>query len=94
MNKLSLALLLGVTAISLLAPELAFCGVESTLSNIQSTLINRILPLVGALGMVFAAFSFFSGNPNAKGHLMLAIIGAVVGFGAPSIIDFIRSLVH
>lgn len=71
----------------------AFGSVESSLMAVQSKLINVILPLAGILGLVFAAFSFFSGNVNARSHLILAIIGAAVGFGAPSIIAFIRGLI-
>lgn len=78
----------------MLAPAIGLCSVESTLSAVQSKLINVILPLAGILGLCFAAFSFFTGSPNARQHLWLAIIGAVVGFGAPSIIAFIRGLVN
>jgi hypothetical protein len=78
----------------LLFPELGHCSVESTLSNISSRLISVILPLVSILGLVFAAISFAMGNPNARGHLMLAIFGAAVGFGAPSIVAFIRGLIQ
>ncbi len=34
------------------------------------------------------------GSPNARAHLILAIIGTVVGFAAPSIIAFIRGMVQ
>ena len=78
----------------ILMPTLAFASVESSLLAVQSKLINVILPLAGILGLVFAGFSFFMGNENARGRLILAIIGAVVGFAAPSIIDFIRTLVN
>lgn len=78
----------------LLAPVMAFASVESSLMAVQSKLINTVLPLVGILGLVFAAFSFFTGSQNARSHLILAIMGAVVGFGAPSIIQFIQSLIH
>ena len=78
----------------MLLPELGFCSVESTLSNISTRLISVILPLVAILGLVFAAISFAMGNPNARSHLILAIFGAAVGFGAPSIIAFIRGLVQ
>lgn len=78
----------------LLAPAMAFASVESSLMAVQSKLINTVLPLVGILGLVFAAFSFFTGSQNARSHLILAIMGAVVGFGAPSIIQFVQSLIH
>lgn len=78
----------------LFAPAMAFASVESSLMAVQSKLINTVLPLVGILGLVFAAFSFFTGSQNARSHLILAIMGAVVGFGAPSIIQFVQSLIH
>lgn len=78
----------------LLVPALGYCSVESTLTAVQSKLINVILPLCGILGLCFAAFSFFTGNPGARSHLILACAGACVGFGAPSIIAFIRGLVN
>lgn len=80
--------------VMLLAPAMAFASVESSLMAVQSKLINTVLPLVGILGLVFAAFSFFAGSQNARSHLILAIMGAVVGFGAPSIIQFVQSLIH
>jgi hypothetical protein len=88
---LPLAIVMGAVV---LIPSLGFCSVESTLTAVQSKLINVILPLAGILGLCFAAFSFFTGNPGARQHLWLAIIGACVGFGAPSIIAFIRGLVN
>lgn len=75
-------------------PAVGFASVESTLSAVQTKLISTVLPLAAILGLVFAGLSFVAGSPNAKGRLMLAIMGAVVGFGAPSIMEFIRSLVH
>ena len=84
---------LSVLAITFM-PSLGFCDVQGTLENIQLQLVDRILPLCAVLGLVFSAFSFFTGNPNARSHLWLAIIGMVVGFGAESIMRFIQSLVH
>lgn len=77
-----------------LAPTLGFCTVESSLMAVQSRLIGTILPLVAILGLVFAALSFVLGSPRAKSHLMLAIIGAIVGFGAPSIVSWIQGLIQ
>ncbi len=75
-------------------PAICFGSVETTLSAIQTRLITTVLPLAAILGLVFAGLSFVAGSQNAKGRLMLAIVGAIVGFGAPSIIEFIRSMVH
>lgn len=77
-----------------LSPEVALASVESSLGAIQDKLINVLLPLAGIIGLCFAAFSFFVGNPNAKSHLYLAMLGAGIGFGAPSIIAFIRGVVN
>lgn len=93
--KLSKTAMFSIIAISvLLVPAVGYCSVESTLGAIQSKLINVILPLAAVLGLVMSAFSFFTGSPNARSHLWLAIIGACVGFGAPSIIAFVRGLVN
>lgn len=94
MNKNILAYSGVIGLATLLGPEIALASVESTLTAIQSKLITTILPLCAILGLVFGAFSFFMGNPNARTHVILAIIGAVIGFGAPSIVAFVRSLVH
>ena len=83
-----------VVSLILLLPALGFCSVESSLSAIQMKLISTILPLAAILGLVVAGLSFVAGSPNAKGHLILAIIGALIGFGAPSIVAFLRGLVN
>jgi type IV secretory pathway VirB2 component (pilin) len=75
-------------------PMLGFCSVESSLSAVQSKLIGTILPLAAIIGLVFAGLSFVAGSQNARSHLMLAIIGAAIGFGAPSIVSWIQSLIH
>ena len=81
-------------AAAFLGPDIALASVESSLSAIQNNLINVILPLMGIIGLCFAALSFFLGNPNARAHLFLAMLGAAIGFGAPSIIAFIRSVIN
>jgi type IV secretory pathway VirB2 component (pilin) len=50
--------------------------------------------MVGILGVVWAGLSFVLGKENARNHLILALIGVAVGFGAPSLITLIRSLVN
>jgi hypothetical protein len=90
----SIFLVLIAFAVITITPEIGFCSVESTLSTIQARLISTILPLAAILGLVVAGLSFVAGSPNARQHLWLAIIGAVVGFAAPSIIAFIRGMVQ
>ena len=88
---LYVALIIGAT---FLLPQLGYCDVEGTLGNIRDTLITKLMPLAGVLGLCWASFSFFMGNPNARARLWLAIIGALIGFGAPSIIDYVKAFVN
>ncbi len=78
----------------MLSPDLAFGTVESSLSAVQEKLVGTLLPLAAICGLVFAGFSFVAGRPNARNHLALAIMGAIIGFGAESIVSLIRSLIH
>lgn len=85
---------LAVALLMLIVPEIGYCSVESSLMAVQSKLITTILPLAAILGLVFAGLSMVAGSPNARNHLILAIFGAIIGFGAPSIIAFIQQLVN
>ncbi len=93
MNKNKLITILTTLLISLL-PAIGFASVESSLTAIQQKLVGTLLPLAAILGFIFAGFSYISGNANARTHLILAIIGAAIGFGASSIVSLIRSLVN
>lgn len=80
--------------LSLLFPMWAFASVESSLMSVQDKLTRVILPTLSVIGFAFAAFSFLSGNENARRHIMYAVIGSAIGFGAQSIVEFISSMVH
>ena len=67
---------------------------ESSLIGIKSRLTGVILPLVSVIGLVVATFSFITGNPDAKQHIIYALVGSAIGFGAQSIIDFISFTVY
>lgn len=84
----------GFTALFLLFPTMGYASVESTLGAIQTRMIGTILPLVAILGIAFAACSFAFGSENARRHAILAAVGALIGFGAPAIIQFIRDMVQ
>jgi hypothetical protein len=71
-----------------------FASFESSLVGIKSKLTGVVLPLLSVIGLGFAALSFVTGNPEAKKHVTYALVGAVVGFGAQAIVDFIASTVH
>lgn len=75
-------------------PVLAHASVESSLQAVQDKLVGTLLPLAAMCGLVIAGLSFVAGHPNARQHLVYAIVGAIVGFGSESIVSFIRNLIH
>ena len=93
MKKENLIVTASTIALVMLAPAVGFASVESTLMAIQNKLVGTIMPLAAIIGLVIAGISLATGNPNAKNHMWFAIIGAVVGFGAQSIVAFIRGMV-
>jgi type IV secretory pathway VirB2 component (pilin) len=84
---------LGVLAIAVAVPLVAVASVEGSLYAVQTKLVGTILPLAAICGLVVAGFSFVAGHANARQHLTLAIMGAIIGFGAESIVSMIRSLI-
>ena len=78
----------------LLTTPLAHASVESSLLGLKAVLIGSILPVFAVLGLGFAAFSFFTGNPNAKQHLVYAVVGSVILFGSQSIVDLLERVVR
>lgn len=81
-------------AIGLLMPELAHAGLESSLLGLKSKLTGVILPVLSVIGIAIAAVSFFTGNPQAKQHILYAVLGCIFGFGAQAIVDFIAQTVR
>jgi len=79
---------------TLLAPDFAHASLESSLIGIKSKLTGVILPLLSVIGIAIAAISFFTGNPNAKQHIIYAVLGCMFGFGAQAIVDFIAQTVR
>jgi lipopolysaccharide export LptBFGC system permease protein LptF len=67
---------------------------DSSLVGIQIKLTNFVLPTLSVIGMGIAAVSFFTGSPNAKQHMVYAILGCVFGFGAQSIVNLIGGIVR
>ena len=78
----------------LIIDSIAFASVESSLYGLKNVLLGSIMPVFAVLGLGFAAFSFFTGNPNAKQHLMYALTGSVIVFAAQSIVDLIQRVVR
>ncbi len=89
---------LGVlAAIIMLFPELSFAqfggsGFEDKIRSINSSLITRILPLLSVLGLIYASVLAINGDEGAKGKIMMVLIASVVGFLAPTIIEWLKGL--
>jgi hypothetical protein len=75
-------------------PDLAQASLESSLVSVKMKLTGVILPLLSVIGIGIAAVSFFTGNPQAKQHIVYAILGCAFGFGAQAIVDFISQTVR
>ena len=56
----------------------AYGSLESSLIGIKYKLTNVILPLLSVIGLVCAAMSLYTGNPNAKTHILYAILGCII----------------
>jgi type IV secretory pathway VirB2 component (pilin) len=93
-NKKVLKLLFIIATVTLVAPVVAHAGLESSLMGIKTKLTGVILPLISVIGLGIASISFFTGNPNAKQHMVYAVLGCMFGFGAQAIVDFIAQTVH
>jgi uncharacterized membrane protein len=83
-----------IFALAMLGSDVALAGLESSLMGIKMKLTMVILPLLSVIGIAIAAISFFTGNPNAKQHIVYAILGCIFGFGAQAIVDFISQTVR
>jgi hypothetical protein len=81
-------------ALTTLIPKLCHADFDSSLVGIQIKLTNFVLPTLSVIGMGIAAVSFFTGSPNAKQHMVYAILGCVFGFGAQSIVNLIGGIVR
>jgi hypothetical protein len=77
-----------------LISSLAHASIDSSMIGLKEALFGSILPIFALMGLGFAACSFFFGSPNAKQHLAYAVTGAIILFGAQSIIDLIQRVVR
>lgn len=79
---------------ALLVSQFSGADVEGSLMGMKSQLTGVVLPLLSVIGLGLASVSFFTGNPNAKQHIVYAILGCSFGFGAQAISDWIASIVR
>lgn len=78
----------------LIIPKFCYASVESSMLALQQKLLGTILPLLSVLALLFSGLAYLTGSPNARSYLGAAITGAVLSFGAESIVTLIRSIVH
>ena len=90
----AVALGLGIVALVIAFPNAVHADFEGSLRSMKNQLSGVVLPLLSVIGLLVASFSYLTGNPEAKRHIIYALIGAGVGFGAQSIIDFLSSSIH
>jgi len=83
-----------VIFMGLIVAEPSFASFESSLITMKTKLSNVVLPVLATMGLLFAGFSFISGNPNARQHIIYAVVGCILGFGAQGIVDFISSSIR
>jgi len=96
-NKRETAAFCGLLLLAILLvafPDPAYADLENSVRNIRDQLSGTFLPLLSVIGLLFASFSYLTGNPNSRQHITYALIGAAVGFGAQQIINFISSNVR
>lgn len=93
-GKASLKFICLLTMICILSPLVVQASVESSLMGVQTKLTGVILPVLSVIGIAFAGLSFITGHENAKKHIIYAIIGTAIGFGAQSIADLISQTVR
>ena len=93
-NKQFALVAVAALAVTFLFPEVSHATLEGSLLGIKSKLTGIVLPTVAVIGICFAGISFFTGNPNAKQHIFYAVCGAIIGFGAQAIVDFLASTVR
>ncbi len=86
--------LIGMFYVVCMMPETCHASVESSLIGIRTKLTGFVLPVLSVCGLLFAAFSFFTGQESAKQHILYAVIGCGIGFGAQAIVDFIAQTVN
>ena len=83
-----------ILLLMLLWTEPSFASLESSLIGLKTKLTGIILPILSVMGLAIASLSLFTGNPNAKQHIMYAICGCLFGFGAEAIVTFISQTIR
>lgn len=93
-NKKDLMLILTIVSVAFFLALPAMASLESSLLGVKAKLTGFILPVLSVIGLLFAGFSFMTGSERAKQHILYAVIGVGIGFGAQAIVDFLSQTVR
>lgn len=93
-SKFCASYLLAIVVVVFLACTPCHATLETSLVALKIKLLTVILPVISVIGIIWASISLFSGNPNAKQHLLYAVMACAFGFGAQLIVDFISTVVR
>lgn len=97
MNKVikSLMVFILIFVFCLLTPDAfaQFGGFESRMSNLNSMLVSKVLPLVSILGLVYAVILALTGDGAGKGRIIMVIGCSILGFLAPFLIRWLQGVV-
>lgn len=93
MNKNNLKSITPLILALALSPTMAFAGLETMMSNLQSAILNVLAPAICVGGIIFSGFKLAMGDESAKRMLFWSCIGTVVAFTAPSILSFLQNRV-
>ena len=93
---LSTSLVLLVAGLVYFVTEVAFAqftgGFESKMAGLQQNLLDKVLPLLATLGLIYSAFLATTGDANAKGRMILIAGASIAAFVAPSFIAFLKGV--
>lgn len=94
LRVVDVVLILALACFICFSPESCFASVESSLLAVKSKLTGFVLPVLSVIGLLLAGFSFMTGSEKAKQHILYAVIGCAIGFGAQAIVDFMSQNVN
>ena len=65
---------------------------ESRMTNFTNKLVTVLLPILSILGLVYACVLALIGDGGARQRITMVIICSVIGFLAPVIISWVKSI--
>jgi len=88
---------------SIFLPNIAYADFDSLLKNINTTIVNPLIKLIFAVGIVYflyGVFVFFTNmdneteKTNGKNHMMYGIIGLTIMMGVWGILNIVLNTLN